>query len=76
METAGTGGRSTSTPALLAGGNPQIAKAGGAPPPPGGTSKEARWINVREDDLDEAQLEAWIRQAAALPGWATSDIRA
>ena len=29
METAGTGGRSTSTPALLAGGNPQIAKAGG-----------------------------------------------
>ncbi len=45
------------------------------PPPPGGTGKDARWINLREDDLDEAQLAAWLTQAAALPGWATSDIR-
>jgi hypothetical protein len=45
------------------------------PLPPGGTAKEARWINVREDDLDEAQLAAWVTQAIALPGWATSDIR-
>jgi hypothetical protein len=36
---------------------------------PGGTSKEARWIDVHEDDLDEAQMVAWIEQAAALPGW-------
>jgi hypothetical protein len=39
------------------------------PVPPGGTGKEARWIDVHEDDLDAAQLAAWIRQAAALPGW-------
>ena len=39
------------------------------PAPPGGKSKEARWIDVHEDDLDEAQLAKWIRQAAALPGW-------
>ena len=39
------------------------------PVPPGGTGKDGRWIDVREDDLDEAQMAAWIRQAAALPGW-------
>ena len=39
------------------------------PAPPGGTAKEARWIDVREDDLDEAQLARWIGQAAAIPGW-------
>jgi hypothetical protein len=39
------------------------------PVPPGGTSKEARWIDVHEDDLDEAQLARWVKQAAALPGW-------
>jgi len=39
------------------------------PVPPGGKAKEARWIDVHEDDLDEAQLAAWVRQASALPGW-------
>jgi hypothetical protein len=39
------------------------------PTPPGGTGKDARWIDVHEDDLDEAQLAAWVKQAAALPGW-------
>ena len=41
------------------------------PVPPGGTerSKDVRWIDIREDDLDEAQLAAWVKQAAALPGW-------
>lgn len=42
------------------------------PAPPGGTAKEARWIDIREDDLDEAQLAKWIRQAAAMPGWGKS----
>jgi hypothetical protein len=37
--------------------------------PPGGTGKDARWIDVRASDLDEARLATWIRQAAALPGW-------
>ena len=39
------------------------------PPPAGGKAKEARWINLEEDDLDEARLAKWIRQAAKIPGW-------
>ena len=42
------------------------------PVPPGGTpkSQDMRWIDIHEDDqLDEAQLAAWVKQAAALPGW-------
>jgi hypothetical protein len=42
------------------------------PLPPGGTQKhqEARWIDLHEgDELDEAQLTRWVKQAAALPGW-------
>jgi hypothetical protein len=42
------------------------------PVPPGGKAKDARWIDIREDDLDEAQMATWIRQAAALPGWGKS----
>ena len=41
------------------------------PSPGGGKSKEARWINVGEDDLDEAQMVKWIKQAAVLPGYLT-----
>jgi hypothetical protein len=43
-----------------------------APPPPGCTPKsgEGRWLDIYEgDDLDEAQLADWVRQAAAMPGW-------
>jgi len=40
------------------------------PAPPGGTGKDARWIDIHEDDdLDKAQMTAWVKQAAALPGW-------
>jgi len=39
------------------------------PPPSGGQSKEARWIDVHEDDFDAATMAKWIRQAAKLPGW-------
>ena len=42
------------------------------PAPPGGKAKEARWIDIHEDDLDESQMAKWIRQAAALPGWGKS----
>jgi hypothetical protein len=45
------------------------------PAPPGGTGKDARWIDLHADDLDEAQLAAWVKQAADLPGWVTADIR-
>jgi hypothetical protein len=42
------------------------------PVPPGGTpkSKDSRWIDFYEgDELDEAQMVTWVKQAAALPGW-------
>jgi hypothetical protein len=42
------------------------------PVPPGGTtrSKEARWIDLHEDEpLDEVRMAAWVRQAVRLPGW-------
>jgi hypothetical protein len=39
------------------------------PVPPGGTGKDARWIDVHEDDLDEARMATWIRQASSIPGW-------
>jgi hypothetical protein len=42
------------------------------PVPPGGTGKDARWIDIHEDDLNEAQMEAWVKQAAAMPGWSKS----
>ena len=41
------------------------------PVPPGGTGPDARWIDVHEDDLDEAQMASWIEQAASIPGWET-----
>jgi hypothetical protein len=41
------------------------------PVPPGKSKhEEVRYLDIHEDDqLDEAQLAAWIRQAAELPGW-------
>jgi hypothetical protein len=39
------------------------------PVPPGGTTKEARWIDVHEDDLDEKLMGDWVKQAAKLKGW-------
>jgi hypothetical protein len=42
------------------------------PVPRGGTGKDARWIDIREDGLDEAQMAKWIQQAAAIPGWGKS----
>ena len=40
------------------------------PLPPGeAKDPDSRWINIHEGELDEAQMETWVRQAAALPGW-------
>ena len=42
-------------------------------PLPPGESKDpnTRYLNIREHDkLDEELVASWIRQAAALPGWA------
>ncbi len=44
--------------------------AGLDPVPPGPSKqKEVRYLDIREnDELDEAQFTAWVKQAAALPG--------
>lgn len=41
------------------------------PLPPGPSKdKNTRYLDIHEDDeLDEAQLTRWIKQAAAIPGW-------
>ncbi len=39
-------------------------------PPVASKHKEVRYIDIGEDDeLDEAQMARWMKQAAALPGW-------
>ena len=41
-----------------------------SPEPPGsGKDPDARWVDIYEDELDEAQMEEWVRQSAAIPGW-------
>ena len=41
------------------------------PLPPGESKhKEVRYLDIHEDDqIDEAQLASWVRQASELPGW-------
>jgi hypothetical protein len=41
------------------------------PLPPGPSKdKHTRYLDIHEgDELDEAQLATWVKQAAALPGW-------
>ena len=40
------------------------------PVPPGASkSKDTRYVDIREGELDEAQMAKWVKQAAALPGW-------
>ena len=41
------------------------------PLPPGPSkSKDTRYLDIHEDDqIDEAQIATWVKQAAALPGW-------
>ena len=41
------------------------------PVPPGESKqREVRYLNIHEDDqLDEAQLADWVKQASQLPGW-------
>lgn len=42
------------------------------PLPPGESKHEGvRHLDLREGELDEAQLSKWVKQAAALPGWIT-----
>ena len=41
------------------------------PLPPGPSKdKNTRYLDIREgDELDEAQMASWLKQAAELPGW-------
>ena len=40
------------------------------PVPPGaGKDKDSRWVDIHEGGLDEAEMVAWVWQAAVLPGW-------
>jgi len=41
------------------------------PVPPGASKgKDTRYIDIHEgDELDEAQMANWVKQAAALPGF-------
>jgi hypothetical protein len=40
------------------------------PVPPGDSKhKDVRYLDIHEDDLDEAQMATWVKQAAAVPGW-------
>jgi hypothetical protein len=38
-------------------------------PPIPSKDPHARYVHIEEGGFDEAQLSAWIRQAAAIPGW-------
>jgi hypothetical protein len=46
---------------------------GGALKPivPGGTQKDARWIDIHENEAGKSdkQIAAWAKQAAKIPGW-------
>jgi hypothetical protein len=59
--------------ALLSGGNPQIAKADGNAPVQAYINAMPGWkrdVDIREgDELNEAQMADWVKQAAALPGF-------
>lgn len=37
-------------------------------PPDASKQKNVRYLNIREGELDEAQLADWVRQASKLPG--------
>ena len=37
--------------------------------PGSGKDPDSRWVDIYEDELDEAQMETWVRQSAARPGW-------
>ncbi len=47
------------------------------PMPPGTSkSKDTRYLDIHESDVfDQAQLTTWFKQAAALPGWSSSQGR-
>jgi hypothetical protein len=40
------------------------------PLPPGESKhRDVRYLDIHEDDFDEKQIAAWLKQASKLPGW-------
>ena len=40
------------------------------PEPPGsGKDPDSRWVDIHEGEFDEEQMEEWVRQSSAIPGW-------
>ncbi len=39
------------------------------PPPVASKDPKTRYYHIFEDGMDEEQMEEWVRQAAAAPGW-------
>ena len=49
--------------------NPDGARSLRPPPPGESKQREVRYLDIHEgDQLDEAQLAAWVKQASELPG--------
>lgn len=61
--------RTRGKPALLAGGNPQIAKADGDAPVQAYIAAMPGWKRDVGRRLDEAQFAAWVKQASRRAGW-------
>ncbi len=40
-------------------------------PPKASKHAEVRYLDIGEDGFDEKQMEKWLKQAAAIPGWMT-----
>ena len=44
------------------------------PEPPGsGKDPDSRCVDIYEGELDEEEMEEWVRQSAAIPGWVGSE---
>lgn len=60
------------TPVLLAGGNPQIAKADGDAAVQAYIAATSGWKRDLVRSLDESLFTAWFQQASAIRGWGKS----
>lgn len=58
-----------SEPVLLAGGNPQIAKADGDEPVQAYIAAMPGWKHDVGRQIDTELVSDWLRQSAPLPGW-------
>ncbi len=62
------------TPVLLAGGNPQIARADGDSAVQTWLAATSGWKRDLVRSLDEALVTGWFQQASAIRGWGKSQV--